>query len=45
MSGYTKDIIDSQGIIEEKLNFISKTATPEEILRKLREVLDKQSED
>ena len=41
MSGYTKDIIDSQGIIEEKLNFISKTATPEEILKKIREVLDK----
>ncbi|MDH4230419.1 MAG: response regulator [Nitrospirota bacterium] len=41
MSGYTKDIIDNQGIIEEKLNFISKTATTEEILRKIREVLDK----
>jgi CheY-like chemotaxis protein len=40
MSGYTKDIIDSQGIIEEKLNFISKAATPEEILRKIRKVLD-----
>jgi CheY-like chemotaxis protein len=34
ISGYTKDIIDSQGIIKEKLNFISKAVTPEEILRK-----------
>jgi len=41
MSGYTKDILDSQGIIEEKLNFIAKPAMPEEILRKIREVLDK----
>jgi signal transduction histidine kinase len=35
MSGYTKDIIDSQGIIEEKLNFISKAASPEEILNRV----------
>ncbi len=42
MSGYTKDIIDSQRIIEQGLNFISKTAAPEEILTKIREVLDQQ---
>jgi response regulator RpfG family c-di-GMP phosphodiesterase len=40
MSGYTQDIIDSQGIIEEGLHFISKAASPEEILRKVRELLD-----
>ncbi|MDH4233450.1 MAG: response regulator, partial [Nitrospirota bacterium] len=39
VSGYTKDIIDSQGISEEKLNFISKAASPEEILGKIREML------
>jgi PAS domain S-box-containing protein len=40
MSGYTADIIDSYGIKEEALNFISKTALPEEILTKIREILD-----
>ncbi len=40
MSGYTKDIIDSQGIIEQGLNFISKAASPEEMLTKIREILD-----
>jgi PAS domain S-box-containing protein len=41
MSGYTKDIIDSQRIIEHGLHFISKAASPEEMLTKIREVLDK----
>jgi DNA-binding response OmpR family regulator len=41
MSGYTKDIIDSQRIIEQGLHFISKAASPEEMLTKIREVLDK----
>ena len=40
MSGYTENIIDSHGISEEGFNFISKTASPDEILRKIREVLD-----
>jgi two-component system cell cycle sensor histidine kinase/response regulator CckA len=40
MSGYTKNIIDSRGIIEQRLNFISKAASPEEMLTKIREVLD-----
>jgi PAS domain S-box-containing protein len=40
ISGYTDEIIDSQGILEEGMNFISKTALPDEILRKIREVLD-----
>jgi two-component system cell cycle sensor histidine kinase/response regulator CckA len=40
MSGYTDEIIDSQGILEEGINFISKAALPDEILRKIREVLD-----
>ncbi len=41
MSGYTNDIIDSQGILAEELNFISKAALPDEILEKIRAVLDK----
>jgi CheY-like chemotaxis protein len=40
VSGYTADIIDSYGIKEQGLNFISKAASPEEILAKIREVLD-----
>ena len=43
MSGYTKDIIDSQSIIEQGLHFISKAASPEEMLSKIREVLDEQN--
>lgn len=41
MSGYTDEIINSQGILEEGLNFISKAALPDEILIRIREVLDK----
>lgn len=44
ISGYTKDIIDSQRIVEQGLHFISKTASPEEILTKIREVLDKRGD-
>jgi PAS domain S-box-containing protein len=45
MSGYTADIIASYGIKEEGLNFISKTALPEEILTKIREIFDKQEKE
>jgi signal transduction histidine kinase/ActR/RegA family two-component response regulator len=41
MSGYTDEIIDGEGILERGLNFISKAAEPDEILAKVREVLDK----
>ena len=40
ISGYTADVIDSQGIFEEGFDFISKAASPDEILDKIREVLD-----
>ncbi len=40
ISGYTADIMDSLGVSEEGINFISKAASPDEILRKIREVLD-----
>jgi PAS domain S-box-containing protein len=40
MSGYTDDDIDSRGIREQGLEFISKAARPDELLVKVREVLD-----
>ncbi|MCD6352826.1 MAG: response regulator [Proteobacteria bacterium] len=40
LSGYTSDIINEKGIIEEGINFIAKPVTPEALLLKVREVLD-----
>ncbi|MBI5102240.1 MAG: response regulator [Nitrospirae bacterium] len=40
MSGYTADVIESSEFSRLGLNFISKSATPEEILFKIREILD-----
>ncbi len=40
VSGYTADIIDSLGVSEGGINFISKAASPDAILRRIREVLD-----
>ncbi len=39
-SGYTADIIHQKGILEEGMNFISKPVTPNDLLIKIREVLD-----
>lgn len=41
ISGYTSDIIHKQGIIDEGISFISKPISPEVLLGKVREVLDK----
>ncbi len=41
-SGYTADIIHKKGVLEEGVDFISKPLTPNELLRKIRETLDKQ---
>ncbi|MBW2645299.1 MAG: response regulator [Deltaproteobacteria bacterium] len=41
MSGYSTDIIDKKGILEEGVNFVQKPIAPNELLRKVREVLDK----
>ncbi len=41
MSGYTADIIHNKGMLETGLNFIPKPVMPNELLRKVREVLDK----
>jgi len=43
ISGYTADVIDNDEFSELGLNFISKSSSPEEILGKIREVLDKPS--
>lgn len=39
VSGYTADIIESEGILREGLNFISKSATPEELLEKIWQII------
>ncbi len=41
MSGYTADIVQSRGILENGMEFISKPILPNELLRKVRDVLDK----
>lgn len=40
ISGYATDILYKKGIIEEGINFISKPMSPDELLIKVREVLD-----
>jgi two-component system cell cycle sensor histidine kinase/response regulator CckA len=39
-SGYTKDVVLDKGIEEKEFNFISKPIAPNELLRKVREILD-----
>ncbi|RPI35809.1 MAG: hybrid sensor histidine kinase/response regulator, partial [Nitrospiraceae bacterium] len=40
-SGYTADIISTKGIVEEKMDFISKPVSPKNLLVKIREILDR----
>jgi len=40
LSGYPENLIDDYEIPEEDLHFISKGVSPDEILQKIREVLD-----
>ncbi|PIV41722.1 MAG: hypothetical protein COS28_04725, partial [Nitrospirae bacterium CG02_land_8_20_14_3_00_44_33] len=40
-SGYPTDFIHKKGILEEGLNFISKPASPHELLKRIRELLNK----
>ncbi len=40
MSGYTANVIHKKGILDKDLHFISKPASPVELLRKVRKVLD-----
>ncbi|MCX5814689.1 MAG: response regulator [Proteobacteria bacterium] len=39
-SGYTGDVILDKGIMEDTVNFISKPLLPNELLKKIRDVLD-----
>jgi PAS domain S-box-containing protein len=41
-SGYTTDIINKKGILAEGIDFISKPLMPQDLLRKIREILDKE---
>ena len=40
ISGYTADIIHKRGVLDERLEFISKPFRPQQLLKKVREVLD-----
>jgi CheY-like chemotaxis protein len=40
VSGYSEDIITKEGLLEPGINFILKPATPNELLKKVREILD-----
>jgi len=40
MSGYTKDIIDSRGLVDAGADLLMKPLQPQELLRKVREILD-----
>jgi CheY-like chemotaxis protein len=40
-SGYTRDVILNKGIEEKQLDFLAKPIIPEDLLRKVREVLDR----
>ncbi|UFS70982.1 PAS domain S-box protein [Geomonas sp. RF6] len=42
ISGYTDDIINQKGILEDNLNFLSKPLAPEALLEKVRAVLDQE---
>ena len=39
-SGYARDVVVSQGGLEEGMNYLAKPFTPKELLMKIREVLD-----
>lgn len=41
MSGHADDILDSKGIASDGVNFMKKPFMPSELLRKLREILDR----
>jgi DNA-binding response OmpR family regulator len=45
ISGYTADILSDKGMYGSEFDFISKPTPPGELLRKVREVLDRQKVD
>ena len=42
MSGYTDDIISRKGVLQEGLDFIPKPINPDTLIRKVRDVLDRE---
>ena len=41
LSGYTADIVQKRGLLDEGQEFIAKPVSPSELLRKIRDVLDR----
>jgi PAS domain S-box-containing protein len=41
VSGYTADIVHKKGILDEHLHFLSKPVSPYDLLKKVRDVLDR----
>lgn len=41
ISGYPADMIDKKGILDDKSQLILKPVSPSELLRKIREILDR----
>jgi PAS domain S-box-containing protein len=41
MSGYTKDIIVERGILEDEFSYMTKPVTSSELLKKVRDILDR----
>ena len=44
MSGYTGDVVLDKGVREDAFDYVSKPLSPNDLLRKVREMLDKQAE-
>jgi hypothetical protein len=44
-SGYRRDVILDKGIEEEQVDFLSEPIVPEEFLKTLRKILDRDKED
>jgi PAS domain S-box-containing protein len=40
ISGYTANVVNQQGILDEELHFVSKPVSSNKLLRKIREILD-----